>query len=102
MKADNGKSGQKRSKAGSDTGTADAPGKLWRKRLLPLLVCLALAPAPVTLAANSGGQVGKPVKAGDYGNDTPSGNTITIDANVQGYAARREGVAGKPAINYMF
>ena len=56
-------------------------GKLWRKRLLPLLVCLALAPAPVALAANSGGQDNVP-GTGDYGNDTPSGNTVTIDSDV--------------------
>ena len=47
-------------------------------------------------------QAGKTVDAGDYGNDIPSGNTVTIDANVQGYAGRGEGVAGKPAFNYMF
>ena len=47
-------------------------------------------------------QVGKTVDTGDYGNDTRSGNTVTIDANVQGYVARREGVAGNLAVNYMF
>ena len=81
MKADSGKSGQKRSKAGCGTETAEATGKVWRKRLLPLLVCLALAPAPVALAANSGGQDNVP-GTGDYGNDTPSGNAVTIDSDV--------------------
>ena len=56
--------------------------KTWRKRLLPLVVCLALVPAPFALAANSGGQDGVPVNAGDYGNDTPSGHTVTIDSDV--------------------
>ncbi len=54
---------------------------IWRRRLLPVLVCLALAPAPFALAANSGGQDNVP-KTGDYGNDTPSGNIVTIDSDV--------------------
>ncbi|MCZ4052595.1 autotransporter domain-containing protein [Oxalobacter sp. OxGP1] len=81
MMTDSGKSGQKRSKAGCGTGTAEATGKVWRKRLLPLLVCLVFVPAPFALAANSGGQENVP-GTGDYGNDTPSGNTVTIDSDV--------------------
>ena len=91
MKASNGKSGQKRSKTGHDTETAEATKKIWRKRLLPLLVCLAFVPAPFALAANGGGQDNVP-NAGDYGNDTPSGNDVMIDSDVShnvvgGYAA---------------
>ena len=80
MMADSVKSGKKWSKAGCGTSTVDAGG-IWRRRLLPVLVCLALAPAPFALAANSGGQENVP-NAGNYGNDTPSGNTVTIDSNV--------------------
>ena len=91
MMADSGKSGRKRSKAGCGTETAEATKKRWRKRLLPLLVCLAFVPAPVALAANGGGQDNVP-NAGDYGNDTPSGNDVMIDSDVShnvvgGYAA---------------
>ncbi len=82
MMADSVKSGKKWSKAGCGTSTVDAGG-IWRRRLLPVLVCLALAPAPFALAANSGGQDNVP-KTGDYGNDTPSGNIVTIDSNVRG------------------
>ena len=91
MMADSGKSGRKRSKAGCGTETAEATGKRWRKRLLPLLVCLAFVPAPFALAANSEGYDNVP-NTGDYGNDTPSGNDVMIDSDVShnvvgGYAA---------------
>ena len=70
--------------------------------MLPVCVLLILSSyIPFALAANDGGNPDIP-NTGDYGNDTPSGNTVTIDANVQGYVGQREGVAGNLAVNYMF
>ena len=63
-----------------EIGGARGAAGVWRRRLLPWLVCLAFAPASVALADNSGGQTNVP-NAGDYGNTTPEGNTVMIDSN---------------------